>query len=447
VRRRHRPARRAGDCCEGVGAVEPLPRRARRPAAGGTATTTSSATCSVPASATNAPTPSPSCTAGQRLVRGGGDRGEAVHHALAAADLPRAAELIELTIRRSARPARRPPSGPGSTPSRPRSSPTGPSWHWGSSAPAWEPVTARGGGAPRLVEARLAPDRPDGGRAGRADHVELRRLPAQAAMYRAGPRPAAGRPGRHHRPRRAGDQPDRPTTTTSARRRRRPDRARAVGRRGPQGGRAPVRGRHRRVPRGRHLADVLACSLGLATCRPVWATSAPRSAPSPPGSTSRRRTLPCAGPPTCTSASRGPTSSGTSWTPPPGTSVRASSSESGWRCPSTPTAGASSTPASAPPRDHDGALELLRAAEQRYDTDYSPEVRPVPPSPPGAARRRRPPGAERWAAGSGLTPDDEPVYRREYEHLTLARVLLASGRAVAAAPCSTASSPPPRRRS
>ena len=38
-------------------------------------------------------------------------------------------------------------------------------------------------------------------------------------------------------------------------------------------------------------------------------------------------------------------------------------------------------------------------------------------------------GAEQWAADSGLTADDEPVYLREYEHLTLARVLLATGRA------------------
>ena len=84
--------------------------------------------------------------------------------------------------------------------------------------------------------------------------------------------------------------------------------------------------------------------------------------------------------------------------------------------------------------DHDGALELLREAEQRYDTDYSPRVRPVTAV---TARVRLLagdlPGAQRWAADCGLTPDDEPSYLHEYEHLTLARVLLASGRAVDAA--------------
>jgi LuxR family maltose regulon positive regulatory protein len=72
VRRGHRPARRQAT-------LEALERSnlflvALDDRRRGTATTTSSATCSVPASATNAPTPSPSCTAGQRLVRGGGDR-------------------------------------------------------------------------------------------------------------------------------------------------------------------------------------------------------------------------------------------------------------------------------------------------------------------------------------------------------------------------------------
>ena len=81
--------------------------------------------------------------------------------------------------------------------------------------------------------------------------------------------------------------------------------------------------------------------------------------------------------------------------------------------------------------DHPGALELLREAEQRYDTDYSPKVRPVTAT---TARVRLAAGdlagAKQWASDSGLTADDDPVYLREYEHLTLARVLLASGRAV-----------------
>ena len=83
--------------------------------------------------------------------------------------------------------------------------------------------------------------------------------------------------------------------------------------------------------------------------------------------------------------------------------------------------------------DHTGALDLLREAEERYDTDYSPKARPVTAT---TARVRLAAGdlagAEQWAADSGLTADDDPVYLREYEHLTLVRVLLASGRAAEA---------------
>ena len=85
--------------------------------------------------------------------------------------------------------------------------------------------------------------------------------------------------------------------------------------------------------------------------------------------------------------------------------------------------------------DHAGALDLLREAERRYDTDYSPKIRPVTAT---TARVRLAAGdiegAERWAADAGVRADDEPTYLREYEHLTLARVLLATGRAANAVP-------------
>jgi LuxR family maltose regulon positive regulatory protein len=85
--------------------------------------------------------------------------------------------------------------------------------------------------------------------------------------------------------------------------------------------------------------------------------------------------------------------------------------------------------------DHAGAIELLREAERRYDTDYSPKARPVSAT---TARVRLTggdlDGAVRWADESGLSADDDPDYLREYEHLTFARVLLATGRAIDAVP-------------
>ena len=76
-----------------------------------------------------------------------------------------------------------------------------------------------------------------------------------------------------------------------------------------------------------------------------------------------------------------------------------------------------------------GALALLAEAERRYDTDYSPKARPVTAT---TARIRLMagdiPGAEQWAVDSGVGSDDEPAYLRDYEQLTFARLLLATGR-------------------
>jgi LuxR family maltose regulon positive regulatory protein len=78
--------------------------------------------------------------------------------------------------------------------------------------------------------------------------------------------------------------------------------------------------------------------------------------------------------------------------------------------------------------DLDGAIELLAEAEPLYNTDFSPAVRPVVAL---KARVQLARGdlldAERWAADRGLTADDELTYVREFEHLTLARILLARG--------------------
>ena len=76
--------------------------------------------------------------------------------------------------------------------------------------------------------------------------------------------------------------------------------------------------------------------------------------------------------------------------------------------------------------DPGGALELLDEAEHRYVGDFSPNVRPVP-----AMRARvwaaqgRLVDAFGWAGERGLSIADELSYLREFEHVTLARALLA----------------------
>ena len=76
--------------------------------------------------------------------------------------------------------------------------------------------------------------------------------------------------------------------------------------------------------------------------------------------------------------------------------------------------------------DLDGAVALLDEAERRYVGDFSPDVRPV-----AALRARvlfrqgRWADALAWAGERGLTVDDELTYLHEFEHVTLARALLA----------------------
>ena len=76
--------------------------------------------------------------------------------------------------------------------------------------------------------------------------------------------------------------------------------------------------------------------------------------------------------------------------------------------------------------DLDAALELLDEADRVYDGDYSPNVRPVPAVRARLRVRRGELGhADVWARERGLSADDELSYLREYEHVTLARLLLA----------------------
>jgi LuxR family maltose regulon positive regulatory protein len=78
--------------------------------------------------------------------------------------------------------------------------------------------------------------------------------------------------------------------------------------------------------------------------------------------------------------------------------------------------------------DLDGALELLEEAEHLYAGNYSPDVRPV------AAVRARVwiaqgslSAAWGWAREHGVAAADELSYLHEFEHATLARLLLAQG--------------------
>ncbi len=76
--------------------------------------------------------------------------------------------------------------------------------------------------------------------------------------------------------------------------------------------------------------------------------------------------------------------------------------------------------------DLDGALVLINEAELLYVSDFFPNVRPV------AALRARLWIANSqlrealgWARQAGVSGDDELTYLREFEHITLARLLLA----------------------
>ena len=80
-------------------------------------------------------------------------------------------------------------------------------------------------------------------------------------------------------------------------------------------------------------------------------------------------------------------------------------------------------------QDLDGALAVLDEAERVYIRGPLPDVRPV-----AALKARvwlkqgRLAEALGWARGQGLSVDDDIRYTREFEHITLARVLIAAGK-------------------
>lgn len=73
-----------------------------------------------------------------------------------------------------------------------------------------------------------------------------------------------------------------------------------------------------------------------------------------------------------------------------------------------------------------GAAELLDQAERFFTADMAPVVCPVPASRARLwLRQGRVADALGWARGAGLSAEDDVSYLREYEHITLARALLA----------------------
>jgi LuxR family maltose regulon positive regulatory protein len=86
--------------------------------------------------------------------------------------------------------------------------------------------------------------------------------------------------------------------------------------------------------------------------------------------------------------------------------------------------------------DLGGAVDLLSEAERVYVSDFFPDVRPVP-----AVRARvwiaqgRLGDALGWASERDLSVDDDLSYQNEFEHITLARLLLARYQGERAEPC------------
>jgi LuxR family maltose regulon positive regulatory protein len=77
--------------------------------------------------------------------------------------------------------------------------------------------------------------------------------------------------------------------------------------------------------------------------------------------------------------------------------------------------------------DLDGALGLLNEAERLYAGDFFPNVRPIPALKARVWIAQGKLGqAHAWAGEQGLSVEDHPTYLREFEHITLARILLAS---------------------
>ena len=76
--------------------------------------------------------------------------------------------------------------------------------------------------------------------------------------------------------------------------------------------------------------------------------------------------------------------------------------------------------------DLDGALDLLDQAERLYEGNFSPNVRPIRTRKVRVwLTQGRISDALEWVHEQRLSVDNELSYLREFDHMTLARVLLA----------------------
>ena len=79
--------------------------------------------------------------------------------------------------------------------------------------------------------------------------------------------------------------------------------------------------------------------------------------------------------------------------------------------------------------DLDGALASLDAAERLYIRSPLPNFRPISAMKARIwAAQGRLTKALEWVRGQGLSPDNDLCYLREFEHITLARLLLAQSK-------------------
>src|SRR5207342_2322988 len=80
--------------------------------------------------------------------------------------------------------------------------------------------------------------------------------------------------------------------------------------------------------------------------------------------------------------------------------------------------------------DLDGALDALHEARRVYLPDFNPDVQPLSAREARLwVRQGRSAEADAWVRERALAPDDGLSYIREFEHITLARILLeGSGR-------------------